>query len=193
MKRAWFKNRDWEYVISLNAALCQNGNALHKPSSDGYEVTKAFWIENCERELTLAEAVEICRRCHRSAPFCFYNGNTFVAIIRDCIAHVTVLSAAQITLAKSLAGHIVAGTSEPEEITQFAQLLNDIEHGITTDGSLQAGSYYVGDRVQTREGTLTGVITQINVDGSITWKCDQTSVVMTGSAHSLKAYPTSSG
>jgi hypothetical protein len=130
MKRAWFKNRDWEYVISVNAGLCQSGNALHKPTSDGYEQTKAFWIENYERELTLAEAVEICRQCHRMAPFCFYNGNTFVAIIRDCIVHVTGLNAQQITLAKSLAGHMVAGTAEPEEVTQFAQLLHDIEHGI---------------------------------------------------------------
>jgi hypothetical protein len=130
MKQAWLKHLGWETVVASNAQLCESGNALHKPTSDGYEETKAFWIENYERELTLAEAVEICRQCHRLAPFCFYNGNTFVAIIRDCMAHVTGLNAQQITLAKSLAGHIVAGTAEPEEITQFAQLLHDIERGI---------------------------------------------------------------
>jgi hypothetical protein len=188
MKRAWFKNRDWEYVVSLNAQLCQSGNALHKPTSDGHEVTKAFWIENYERELTLAEAVEICRRCHRSAPFCFYNGNTFVAIIRDCLAHTEGLSAAQITLAKSLAGHMVAGTAEPEEIEQFGQLLHDIEHGIATATSLQPDLCHVGDRVQTLKGTLSGVIVRINVDGTITWKCDQTGSVMTGTLDSLKPY-----
>jgi len=129
MKRGWFKNRDWEYVISVNAVLCQSGNALHKPTSDGYEETKAFWIDNYQRELTLGEAVEICRRCHRMAPFCNFNGNTFVAIIRDCMAHATGLNAQQIALAKSLAGHMVAGTAEPEEIIQFEQLLRDIEQG----------------------------------------------------------------
>jgi len=189
MKRAWFKNRDWEYVVSVNAGLCQSGNALHKPTTEGYEDAKAFWIENYERELTLAEAVEICRCCHRLAPFCFYNGNTFVAIIRDCIAHVTGFNAQQITLAKSLAGHMVAGTAEPEEIVQFSQLLHDIEHGIITHETLQAGSCRVGDRVQTPKGKLTGAIVQINADGSITWKCDQTGAVMTGTPHSLKAYP----
>jgi hypothetical protein len=188
MKRAWFKDRDWEYVTSVNAGLCQSGNALHKPSSEGYEETKAFWIENYERELTLAEAVEICRRCHRLAPFCFYNGNTFVAIIRDCIAHVTGLNAQQITLAKSLAGHMVAGTAEPEEIIQFEQLLHDIEHGITRQEMLQPGTYHIGDRVQTPKGTLTGVIIQINADGSITWKCDQTGAEMTDTPNSLKPY-----
>jgi len=189
MKRAWFKHRDWEYVVSINAGLCQSGNVLHKPTSDGYEETKAFWIENYERELTLAEAVEICRHCHRLAPFCFYNGNTFVAIIRDCIAHGTGLNAQQITLAKSLAGHMVAGTAEPEEIIEFEQLLHDIEHGIATHETLQPGSYHVGDRVQTAKGTLTGVIIRLKADGSITWKCDQTGAVMTGTSHSLKAYP----
>jgi hypothetical protein len=48
-------------------------------------------------------------------------------IIRDCIAHTPGLSNQQITLAKSLAGHMVAGTAEPEEVTQFNQLLHDIE------------------------------------------------------------------
>jgi hypothetical protein len=128
MKRAWLTYVDWQTVIALNAQLCQAANALHKPTSGGYEETKAFWNENHEQELTLAEAVEICRRCHRMAPFCNFNGNTFVVIIRDCIAHMAGLSNQQTTLAKSLAGHMVAGTAKPEEVTQFNQLLHDIEH-----------------------------------------------------------------
>ncbi|MCE0498072.1 MAG: hypothetical protein LV481_09025 [Methylacidiphilales bacterium] len=189
MKRAWFKHLDWEIIVSINAGLCQSGNALHKPTTDGYEETRTFWIENYERELTLAEAVEICRRCHLLAPFCFYNGNTFVAIIRDSIAHAPGLSTQRITLAKSLAGHMVAGTAEPGEIAQFEQLLHDIEHGITTSETLQPGSYHIGDRVQTLKGTLNGVIIQINADGSIAWKCDQTGAEMTGTPDSLKAHP----
>jgi len=187
MKRAWFKNRDWEFVVAMNAGLCQSGNALHKPTSEGYEETKAFWNENHARELTLAEAVEICRRCHRMAPFCFYNGNTFVAIIRDCIAHAPGLGTQQVTLAKSLAGHMVAGTAEPEEVSQFSQLLRDLDLGVTTAKTLQPGTPHIGDRVQTLKGTLTGVIIQIHADGSIIWKCDQTGAEMTGTHNSLKA------
>jgi hypothetical protein len=186
MKRAWFRNRDWEYVVSVNAGLCQSGSALHKPTSDGYEPTKAYWTGNYEREFDLGEAVEICRRCHRMAPFCFYNGNTFVAIIRDCIAHVTGLDAAQVTLAKSLAGHMVAGTAEPEEIVQFQQLLHDIEHGASES---KPTVFHVGDRVQTLKGTLTGTIERLEADGNITWKCDQTGARMMGTAKSLKTYP----
>jgi len=72
-KRAWLRQVDWDTVVATNALLCEGGSALHKPSSEGYEETKAFWIENYEQEFTLAQAIDICRRCHRMAPFCFYN------------------------------------------------------------------------------------------------------------------------
>ena len=129
MRRGWLKDIDWDIVVAINAGLCESANPLHKPTSDGYEVTRIYWLKNYEKEMTLAEAVEVCRRCHRFAPFCFYNGNTFVAIIRDCIAHAEGFTREQIVLAKSLAGHMVAGTAEPEEIQQFEKLLYDIERG----------------------------------------------------------------
>jgi hypothetical protein len=187
MKCAWFRSRNWDYVIAVNEGLCRNGNALHKPTTDGYEVTKALWGASQEREMTLAEAVELCRQCHRSAPFCFYNGNTFVAIIRDCIAHVGDLTPEQTALARSLAGHMVAGTAEPEEIVQFEQLLRDIDQGGARPASVR--EFQVGDRVQTLKGTLTGIVVHLTSDGAITWKCDQTGAQMTGTARTLKSYP----
>ncbi len=127
MKRAWLKHVDWPTVVGLNAQLCAAAGALHKPTSDGYEETTAGWNENYRRKLSLAEAVDFCRRCHRMAPFCNFNGNTFVAIIRDCISHAPDLNREQIAIARSLAGHIVAGTAEPEEKKQFEKLLNEID------------------------------------------------------------------
>jgi hypothetical protein len=186
MKRAWFAHIGWETVVGINMQLCEGGNALHKPTSDGYEATKTLWLENYERELDLGQAVEICRQCHRMSPFCFYNGNTFVAIIRDCISRVTGLDASQRSLAKSLAGHMVAGTAEPEEVAQFQQLLYDIEQGVVES---KPNLFHVGDRVQTLKGTLTGTIEHLEADGNITWKCDQTGARMRGTAKSLKPHP----
>lgn len=85
MKRAWLRDYSWEFVNAQNAMLCAARCALHKPTSDGHDSTRDFWQENHLRETTLDEAVQLCRRCHRGAPFCFYNGNTFAAIIRDVI------------------------------------------------------------------------------------------------------------
>ena len=82
MKRAWLELFDWEMVTATNAALCQAKNALHKPTSDGYARTRALWEESHLRLMTLAEMVDLCRECHRLAPFCNYNGNTFAAIAR---------------------------------------------------------------------------------------------------------------
>jgi hypothetical protein len=54
--RPWLEPFTWEVVTAQNAVLCQAKNALHKPTSNGHEPTKAFW-ESRHRE--------------RMAPFCF--------------------------------------------------------------------------------------------------------------------------
>jgi CDGSH-type Zn-finger protein len=71
--RAWLADYTWEIVTAQNAVLCATKNALHKPTSDGHDDTKALWEANHTRSLRLDEAVELCRCCHRKAPFCFYN------------------------------------------------------------------------------------------------------------------------
>jgi hypothetical protein len=70
--------------------------------------------------MRLEEAVELCRRCHRLAPFCFYNGNTFAAIIRD-VVHALQLPPERAYIVRSLAGHIVAGVATSEEEKAFQE------------------------------------------------------------------------
>ena len=66
----------------------------------------------------LDQAVDLCRRCHRMAPFCFYNGNTFASIILLETRGLG-LPPAQAQVVRSLAGHIVAGVSTGEEEDAF--------------------------------------------------------------------------
>ncbi len=186
MKQGWLKFIDWQTTVLLNAQICAAHTAAHGPTSDGYASTEAYWKANHQRELTLSEAIEICRRCHRLAPFCNYNGATFMVIIRDCISQFTGITAQQAAVIRSIAGHMVAGTATPEEIAQFGPLVENLDCPVVAPMTLQPGSYAVHDRVQTLKGTLTGTIIEIAVDGSIKWKCDQTGAVMTGTAHSLK-------
>lgn len=40
LHREWLKPFSWDYVTQLNAMLCQQKNALHKPTSDGHEVAR---------------------------------------------------------------------------------------------------------------------------------------------------------
>ena len=121
-KRAWLEKYSWSFVTGQNAVLCMQKNALHKPTSDGHDATKALWESQHTTAMTLAQAADLCRQCHRMAPFCFYNGNTFAAIIRDVVSVLAAELAQEPQLAfvlRSLAGHIVAGVGTEEEVKAF--------------------------------------------------------------------------
>ena len=125
MRRGWLHPFTWAVIVETNRQLCLPKGALHKPTSDGYEPTRQLWETLHRTEMTLAEATDLCRRCHRLAPFCNFNGNTFVAVIRRVIADLA-LPAAQAAALRSLAGHIVAGTARSEEQAAFAETLDQL-------------------------------------------------------------------
>lgn len=124
--QAWLACYSWEFVTAQNALLCQAKNALHKPTSDGHDATKQLWESQCQNAMRLDEAVELCRRCHRLAPFCFYNGNTFAAIVRDVVGGLSI-PAEQAFVVRSLAGHIVAGVATGGEEKAFRQFCESLE------------------------------------------------------------------
>jgi hypothetical protein len=122
--RPWLASFDWEIVTEINRGLCRQKKALHKPASDGYQPAKNLWQKSQSQKLDLAEALEICLKCHRLAPFCFYNGNTFAAIARDFIAELSPkLAPDQAYVLRSIAGHIVAGTVTAIERKQLDAIL----------------------------------------------------------------------
>ena len=122
----WLADYSWEFVTAQNALLCEAKNALHKATSDGHSATRKLWESRHRDEMSLDEAVELCRRCHRLAPFCFYNGNTFAAIIRDII-HGLQLPPARAYVVRSLAGHIVAGVATSDEEAAFREFCSSLE------------------------------------------------------------------
>lgn len=60
------------------------------------------------------------------APFCFYNGNTFAAIIRDVIGLMN-LPTEQTVVVRSLAGHIVTGVATGEEEKAFREFCDSLD------------------------------------------------------------------
>jgi hypothetical protein len=123
--RTWLAAYSWDFVTAQNALLCHAKSALHKPTSDGHDTTKHLWLEQHPRPMRLDDAVELCRRCHRLAPFCFYNGNTFAGIIRDVIHNLN-LPPENAFIIRSLAGHIVAGVSTGEEEKAFRKFCESL-------------------------------------------------------------------
>jgi len=124
--RKWLANVPWDGVVAINEQLCAAKNALHKATSDGFDPAYKLWSDNYARQMELDEAVEICRRCHKLAPFCFFNGNTFAAIIRSSIGSVIELDTSESYMLRNVVGHIVAGTSTSEEEEQFKTLLSKL-------------------------------------------------------------------
>lgn len=123
--RSWLAPYSWEFVTAQNALLCQAKGALHQPTSDGHGPTRQLWEEQHTQPMRLDEAVGLCRQCHRLAPFCFYNGNTFAGIIRDVVRGLD-LPPAQAQVIRSLAGHIVAGVSTGEEERAFQEFCGSL-------------------------------------------------------------------
>lgn len=124
--RAWLADFSWEMVCAQNAALCAAKNAVHKPTSDGYATTEQLWNSRHTRLMQLDEAVELCRQCHRLAPFCFYNGNTFASIIAVVIKRLP-LPPQEAFVIRSLAGHIVAGVATDEEQRAFREFCEQMQ------------------------------------------------------------------
>ncbi len=125
MKRCWLRDWPWQTVTSINAALCKEKKALHKATSDGYEPAQKLWEKSRERELTLRETLEICRKCHKLAPFCFYNGNTFAAIGRTMILDLLEkMPPVKAHIFRSVVGHYIAGTVGEAELDRSLKSLD---------------------------------------------------------------------
>jgi hypothetical protein len=117
--RPWLEAWPWESVVAINAGLCKQKNALHKPTSEGYEATRKVWEDSRPLNLSLRQVMEICRRCHKLSPFCLYNGNTFVAVGRILIQDILrKMSPVKAQAFRSVAGHYIAGTAGDAELDQ---------------------------------------------------------------------------
>ncbi len=124
MNKRWLEAWPWNTVVTINVGLCKEKNALHKGTSEGYDLAKKAWEESRPRNLSLRQALEICRHCHKLSPFCFYNGNTFAAIGRILAQEVLhEMSPIKAQAFRSVVGHYIAGTAGQEELDQaFTEL-----------------------------------------------------------------------
>jgi hypothetical protein len=128
LNKNWLQVVPWETVVSINAALCDARKAPHKPTSEGYAPAKELWERNRFRQLSLPELLHLCFQCHRLAPFCNYNGNTFVTIVKTLLTdELKRMPPDQAHILRSIAGHIVAGTVTDIEKKQLVSMLAALE------------------------------------------------------------------
>src|SRR5262245_23014637 len=82
VRAAFLENWDWELINSLNRTACERGRAQHGHNSETHERVRQRWEELRRVELSFKELLDFLCRCHRGAPFLFFNGNTFAEVAR---------------------------------------------------------------------------------------------------------------
>ena len=124
-KARWLEAFTWPFIVAQNEILCSAKSAHHGPTSDGHADAMAHWEQARQTEISLFYAIEVCRKCHRMAPFTNFNGNTFAAIARILVKRLN-LESTQEHIVRSLAGHIVAGVASDEEIHAFRKFCESL-------------------------------------------------------------------
>lgn len=160
-RAAFIHNWDWQSIIGLNRAACERGRAQHGHNQEAHEKVRREWEKARDQEMTLLETLDFLRHCHRSAPFLFFNGNTFAEIARRLVDVLFAdLARGRRREADSLAAHYVAGVLDRESMVS----------GI--DSLIEAADFKPGDRVKTLKGSLRGVILKTLPDGRVAWRPD---------------------
>lgn len=158
-RAAFLKNWGWESIISYNRGACARGSAQHGFNRETQEACRREWEERQQQVCSLAETIEFLRHCHRSAPFLFFNGNTFADVGRQIV---TAIFADLVTGRRrevmSAVAHYIAGVLPWDAMVGIVESL------------AQTADWKPGDRVKTLRGSLHGVIVRILEDGRVVWK-----------------------
>lgn len=111
--------------------------------------------------MTLAEALDFLRGCHRQAPFLFFNGNTFADIGRRLMAAVLAdLPTSRLREVTSASAHYIAGVLDRESMVQMVESL------------CAAADLVPGTQVKTLRGSTHGVVLRVLEDGRILWRTE---------------------
>jgi hypothetical protein len=177
--RAQFlKNRSWELVIGLNRGACARGGAQHGFNRETQAAVASEWTEKQASTLSFAETLDFFRHCHRSAPFLFFNGNTFADVGRQLAAALFAdLPTGRRREVISAVAHYIAGVLDRESMVGIVESL------------CEAAEFQPGDPVQTLRGSTHGKILRLLDDGRVVWQPDGSLSELTTLPESLARAP----
>jgi hypothetical protein len=155
----FLKNWDWIAVIGINRRACMRGGAQHGVNSETGAACEAEWEKIRVAALTLGDTFDRLRGFHRSAPFLFFNGNTFSTIGRELsLALFSDLTASRKREIGSAIAHYIAGVLDREAMVEIVETLS------------RECTLKPGDRVKTMRGSLRGTVVRLLPDGRVSWR-----------------------
>jgi hypothetical protein len=115
--KPYLASTSWSDIEKINATLCQAGGYEPGSRADGYEAARALWEKSHNQPLTFLQAADLCRECHRLAPFQYLNGNTFASCARVALLPALEgLDHKQQAFSRAGLAHYIAGTIERDEL-----------------------------------------------------------------------------
>ncbi|MBI3874738.1 MAG: hypothetical protein HY300_01970 [Verrucomicrobia bacterium] len=160
-RAAFLKNRSWEFVVSYNRGACARGSAQHGQNSESFGAVETEWRRRQGEVSTLDEAIEFLLRCHRRAPFLFFNGNTFADVGRAIIDFVFAdLPTGRRREVMSAVAHYIAGVLDRDSMVEIVE------------GLWSSAAFKPGDRVKTLRGSSRGTVKRVLADGRIAFQPD---------------------
>jgi hypothetical protein len=115
--KPYLASTPWHVLEDINSALCQAGSYQVGRTSDGYPLAEELWQKSHGAPLTFLQAADLCRECHRLAPFLFLNGNTFASCARIALLPAWAqLPLTRQTVIRAALGHYIAGTIRRDEL-----------------------------------------------------------------------------
>lgn len=170
----FLENWNWTSVTQINGGLCERGHAQRGINSETHAAVAAEWEQRRVATLTLLEALQFLKSCHRRSPFLFFNGNTFAEIGRAlAIALFSDLPFHRRKETASAVAHFITGVLSEELMVQSVESLS------------RSSDLNPGDRVKTLRGATRGVIVRKLDDGRLLWRADDSGAELISLPESL--------
>ncbi|HEY0456322.1 MAG TPA: hypothetical protein VGE41_08095 [Verrucomicrobiae bacterium] len=118
MQRTWLQSVPWTSVIEVNQAHCHSKKCDFGQHAKKFEAARQLWEKNFSKSLSLADALEVCRKACDLAPFVFHNGNTFAQIAGQWVEPwAATLHGVEAQMLRTTVCHYVAGQISKKEMT----------------------------------------------------------------------------
>jgi hypothetical protein len=120
--RGWLRPYPWEDIVgSLTSFWHISPDQLEVPAT---HQVRELWKREGQRDLTLAEALRLCRKCQGARPFGKYDCESFVLVARDMIKpFLEQMSSPLAAAVVTILGDYVRGAGDEVEMQQALHLI----------------------------------------------------------------------